>query len=162
MTVLSLDPTGSVPLQLMVNAGDSLDPKLGRRPAVDAEFQSRRVAIVEDELLVAWTLEALLEDAGHEVIGIFSNGEDALSGLADQDVDVVCMDINLGKGLDGIQTASQLGAKQGSRIIFITAYADAATAKRAREAVPGAIMLGKPVSPQALQEAIERSGFSAN
>jgi DNA-binding NarL/FixJ family response regulator len=146
----------------MVNAGGPPDPKSSPGQAVHGKFQSRRVAIVEDELLVAWTLEALLEDAGHEVIGIFSNGEDALAGLAGQNPDIVCMDINLGKGLDGIQTASQLGAEQPPRIIFITAYADPATAKRAREAVPSSILLGKPVSPDALQEAIERSGFSTN
>jgi DNA-binding NarL/FixJ family response regulator len=120
------------------------------------------VAIVEDELLVAWALEALLEDAGHEVIGVFPNGEDAVAGLAGQDLDVVCMDINLGKGIDGIQTATQLRPKQAPRIIFITAYADPDTAKRALEAAPDAIMLGKPVSAVTLQEAIERSGFSTN
>jgi DNA-binding NarL/FixJ family response regulator len=129
---------------------------------VHAASRSRRVAIVEDELLVAWTLEALLEDAGHEVIGMFSNGEDALAGLADQELDVVCMDINLGKGIDGIETASQLRAKQAPKIIFITAYADPTTAKRALEAAPGAIMLGKPVSAATLQDAIERSGFSTH
>lgn len=134
-------------------------PRWSQTQRVHAAFQKKRVAIVEDELLIAWALEALLEDAGHEVIGIFCSGELALAGLADQEVDVVCMDINLGNGIDGIQTASQLRAKIAREIIFITAYADAATAKRAREVVPDAILLGKPVSPDALQDALRRSGF---
>ena len=157
-----LSSTDPVLQRLMTGTDGPAKPHRSRGRSASVAIRSRRVAIVEDELLVAWTLEALLEDAGHEVIGVFANGEDAVAGLADQDLDVVCMDINLGKGIDGIQTASQLKSKQAPKIIFITAYADPTTAKRALEAAPGAIILSKPVSAATLHDAIERSVVSTN
>lgn len=162
MTGSVLSGAAPVPLRLTTDGKGPADPGWSPGRVVGAAPRSRRVAIVEDELLVAWTLETLLEDAGYEVIGIFPNGEDALAGLENEDVDVVCMDINLGKGIDGIQTATQLRTKQAPKIIFITAYADEATAKRAQSASPGAIMLSKPVSADSLQDAINRSSYSAN
>lgn len=158
----SLNAIVPVPLHLIASDEGPMSSRSSPGRVVGAASRSRRVAIVEDELIVAWTLEALLEDAGHKVIGIFANGEDALAGLADQDLDVVCMDINLGKGIDGIQTATQLKAKQAPWIIFITAYADPTSAKRAQEASPGSIMLGKPVTAATLRDAIERSDYSTN
>jgi CheY-like chemotaxis protein len=94
------------------------------------------------------------------VIGIYASGEDALARLSNEDVDVVCMDINLGKGIDGIETASQLTSKHAHAIIFISAYADETTLKRAREVAPNAAILGKPVSIDALRRAIDLAGVT--
>ena len=115
----------------------------------------RRVAVVEDELMVAWSIETMLEDLGHEVIGLYPTGEKALLALASADVDLLCMDINLGSGIDGIETARRIRKTQPASVLFISAYSDAATKSRALETVPGAVFLGKPLGRSALQEAIE-------
>lgn len=131
-------------------AGDDAPPGIARA--------IRRVAIVEDELMVAWSLEAMLEDLGYEVAGMFANGEDALAALSRRPVDLVCMDINLGAGIDGVETARRLARERGPAILFISAYSDAATASRIRAQVPGAPLLGKPLSQASLEEAIGRFG----
>jgi two-component system, response regulator PdtaR len=142
----------------MAGTGASAGEK-GSRP--DRE-NAKRIAIVEDELMVAWSLESMAQDLGHEVIGIYPSGEAALAGLADEEANLVFMDINLGSGMDGIETARRL--RNGSRvpILFISAYADPATRTRVQEAVPDAMLLGKPVSGSALARAIEAMGCGLN
>ena len=115
----------------------------------------RRVAVVEDELMVAWSLETMLEDLGFEVVGVYSSGEEAVLGLAKEKVDLLCMDINLGNGIDGIETARRIRETQPASVIFISAYSDEATKSRALEAVPKGIFLGKPLGASGLARAIK-------
>lgn len=115
-----------------------------------------RIAIVEDELLVAWSLESTVEDMGYSVTGIFSNAPAVLASLLLQPVDLVLMDINLGGGMDGIDAARRVRAASPARIIFISAYADAGVQARIRETVPGAVLLRKPILQAELGAAIAR------
>ncbi len=143
------------PVVHLMTGRDEL-PQPGSKAARSLPFEktTKRVAIVEDEFLVAWSLEGTLEDLGHEVIGIFATGETALAALENHAVDLVCMDINLGSGIDGIETAARIRASQPTSIVFVSAYSDAGTRARVTSTVPGAILLGKPVDPKALEQAI--------
>lgn len=115
----------------------------------------RRVSIVEDELMVAWSLETMVEDLGYDVVGTFSRGEAALAEIEAGGADIVLMDINLGgAGLDGVETAQRLLQAHACRVIFISAYADPATQARVAEMVPGAPLLRKPISAAQLAEAL--------
>ena len=122
----------------------------------------RRVAVVEDELMVAWSIETMLEDLGLEVVGVYSSGEEAASALAGEEVDLLCMDINLGSGIDGIEAARRIRKTQAASVIFISAYSDAATKSRALEAVPEAFFLGKPIAATGLARAIREIGARTN
>jgi CheY-like chemotaxis protein len=140
-------------ISLLMTAGRDHGSKL--TPSHDQPFTdkaaSKRVAIIEDELMVAWSMETMLEDLGHDVVGIFANGEDALAGLRDETVDVVCLDINLGAGMDGIEVARRMRGTQPIAILFVSAYSDAATKLRIKEAVPGALLLQKPIAAETLK-----------
>lgn len=114
----------------------------------------RKVAIVEDELMVAWSLEGIVEDMGHSVVGIFANADAVLESLLTQPAELVLMDINLGGGMDGVDTARRIRAAYGTAIIFISAYADPAMRERIAHAVPGAQLLKKPVQVPELEAAI--------
>jgi DNA-binding NarL/FixJ family response regulator len=118
----------------------------------------KNVAIVEDELMVAWSLESMIEDLGLAVVGIFANGEAAIAALQNVDVDLVCMDINLGRGMDGIEAARRIWERQPTPILFISAYTDEPTRARIGAIGPGAALLGKPTSLATLEQAI--SDFS--
>lgn len=119
-----------------------------------ASSLQRKVAIVEDELMVAWLLESIVEDLGHSVVGIFANADAVLESLLTRPAELVLMDINLGGGMDGVDTARRIKAAYGTAIIFISAYADPAMRERIAKAVPGARLLKKPVQVTDLEEAI--------
>jgi len=122
----------------------------------------KHVAIVEDELMVAWSIEAMLEDLGHKVVGMFANGEEAVTALSAQAVDLVCMDINLGGGMDGIEAARRISEGRLVRILFISAYSDATTRQRVLDEVPGARLLGKPLMLNTLEQAIRNIDHRSN
>lgn len=133
-----------------------------RRTALEPKGQtSKRIAIVEDELVMAWSLEAMAEDLGHSVAGIFSTGKAALDGLQQGAWDLVFMDINLGGGIDGVETAQRLWAVRHVPVLFISAYGDSETKARVRELGPYAELIAKPVSTDSLRGAIERLALSS-
>lgn len=121
----------------------------------DLNKQRLRTLIVEDELLVAWHLEALLADLGHEVCAVSTHVDAALADFADFEPDLVFMDVNLGPGPNGIEVARRLRSLRGVPMVFVTAYTDARTKSAMAEAAVGSVVLAKPVSPGDLAQAIE-------
>lgn len=117
----------------------------------------RRIAIVEDEMMVAWSLETMAEELGHVVTGVFASGEAAIEALSRDPPDLLFMDINLGGGIDGVETARRLRQAHAMTVLFISAYADDATRDRVREAIPDARLLGKPVQTLILKQAIDEA-----
>ncbi len=79
-----------------------------------------RVLIVEDEALLAMELEAFLEDAGHQVVGIAEAKDEALALAASRRPDVTFMDIHLADGPTGVEAARAVSAYSPT-IIFLTA-----------------------------------------
>lgn len=112
--------------------------------------------------MVAWSLQSTAEDLGHDVIGVFASGEAALEVLADEPVDLLFVDINLGDGIDGVETARRLRERHAVAVLFITAYADPETRARVADAVPGAKLTRKPVLRGLLEEAITELGATRN
>jgi len=64
-------------------------------------LQSRRTTclILEDEALIAMSLEAYLEDAGYEVAGPFCTPEQSLEWLKDATPDCAILDFRLKEGM---------------------------------------------------------------
>ncbi len=147
----------TIPASLFQPASESRNEaasKRTKRPSSSPRGPIRNVAIVEDELMVALAVESFLEDLGLEVVGLFATGESAIAALEDIAVDLVCMDINLGRGIDCIEAARRIRTNQESAILFISAYSDASTRARVVELVPDAVLLGKPTSVSELVDAI--------
>lgn len=121
----------------------------GAEPALS---DGPRVMVVEDELLVAWHMESMLEDLGVDHALSTASGEAAIELAKDFRPDVVLMDVNLGSGIDGIETARRLRLEsRGLRVVFVTAYTDAATLARMQAAAPGSAVLSKPASAAHLE-----------
>ena len=78
-----------------------------------------RILIVEDEMLVAVELENILEDLGHEPVGVVPDLPTA-ERYFDEALDLALVDLNLRDGLTGPQIGARLGAK-GVTVVFITA-----------------------------------------
>ena len=134
-------------------------PVLGTGPAqgdeLDKAVQKRPVLIVEDEAMIAWTLESLLEDMGFTEITVVASGADALEQAARIAPKLILSDVNLGtNALDGIAATAEIVAGTPAAVVFITAFASVDARQRISRDVPGAVLLRKPVDGATLRRAI--------
>src|SRR2546421_331426 len=97
---------------------------------------SAHILIVEDEKIVARGLQRDLEGMGYTVPAIAASGEEALHRVAERPPDLVLMDVILKGGLDGIETSRQLRDRYRVPVIYLSAYEDDQTLRRARETEP--------------------------
>ena len=67
--------------------------------------------------------------------------------------DLVLMDVNLGRGGDGIEAAENILKRFGIRSLFVTAYGDRVTLQRAEAAQPAGILF-KPFDKARLGSAL--------
>jgi CheY-like chemotaxis protein len=117
--------------------------------------QQPSVLIVEDERIIAMDLKFKLSRLGLCVTAAVPSGEKALDFLSESRPDLILMDIMLEGQLDGVETTRQIATKyKGIPIIYVTAFTDAATYKRAMETRPHAF-LSKPVDMEDLHAAIK-------
>ena len=111
------------------------------------------ILIVEDEHIIAMDIKLKLEDYGYRVLGIVSNGEDAVKIAAELRPDLVLMDIILNGNIDGIEAAMSILALE-IPVLYLTAHSDKATLIRAKKN-PASGYLVKPFEPKQLHNIIE-------
>jgi two-component system CheB/CheR fusion protein len=121
--------------------------------------------VAEDNAVNQMIIQAMLKQLGHTVT-VVANGRQALEALAGNHYDVVLMDCNMPE-LDGLEATRQLRAgAAGVRDVHVTVIALTANAMDGdREKCLAAGMddfLSKPVSVQALRQAIERTRSRGN
>lgn len=119
--------------------------------------------IADDEPVLRFHLNKLLGDLAPtmDIVGMASNGEDALALVRTQQPDVVFLDIKM-PGLSGLDVAATMqreGLSTQCSVVFLTAYDQYAVAAFEREAVD---YLLKPVDEQRLEKTLDRlSGRAA-
>ena len=109
-----------------------------------------RVLVVEDEAVIQLAIEDLLLRAGLDPVALAQDYESALRAVDEVEFDLVLMDVNLGQGPDGIETAAAVLERVDVPIIFLTAYANAGVVSRAMEVAPYGYLL-KPFDEGLLQ-----------
>ena len=67
----------------------------------------KSLLIVEDDSVIASAHRKLLEDNGYEVL-IAESGEKAIEKIQSDTFDLILMDIDLGPGIDGTETARKI------------------------------------------------------
>jgi len=117
-----------------------------------------RILVVEDEPVVALDISTMLLGMGFEVLPPVSTGRLAVEAAREYKPDLILMDIALPGGIDGIEAAAAIRARDDIPIIYMTANADPATVERARETVPSAY-LNKPVNQSDLFSNIDAALF---
>jgi CheY-like chemotaxis protein len=120
-----------------------------------------RILILEDEGIQAMGLEETLEKHGYEVAYIADNGKEALEFMSRQAVDLALLDIHIKGDMDGIETAWKIKDFASIPIIYLTAYMDHETVRRAEETAPAAY-LTKPYRELNLINSIEAALQNAN
>jgi len=119
-----------------------------------------RIAICEDEYIVALDIQAFLKKNGYEVSGIFASAEELLASMDTNKPDLVLMDIYLQGVMDGIEAASILYERWDIPVILLTAYNDNEMIERAKLTQPYAYIL-KPYDPCELRTALSIGLFRA-
>ncbi len=109
-----------------------------------------RILIVEDEILIALELESLLQDLGHDVVGIAATYQEALAQGQDRTPDLAFVDIHLADGPTGVDVSRYLASELGVTVLFMTA-----NAKRIPEDFAGARgLIAKPYTERGVKEAL--------
>ena len=107
-----------------------------------------RVLIIEDEPLLALTLEDQLVDAGFEVVGVVGRVDTALAMIVSAVFDVAIVDANLA-GRSASPAASALTAR-GIPFILLSGY----SIEQLSDEFVGAHFIKKPCRPSQLIQAL--------
>ncbi|GAK53767.1 multi-sensor hybrid histidine kinase [Candidatus Moduliflexus flocculans] len=114
----------------------------------------RNILVVEDDLVLAKSIQRQLKHLGHHLTAIAETGEDAVAFAQENTPDVILMDIRLNGFMDGIEAAEEIRRTHDTPIIFMTSHDDEETFNRAKMAEPGGYLL-KPFDEANLHIAIE-------
>lgn len=111
------------------------------------ERRIRRILIVEDEPLVAFDNENMLQDADYEVVATVDSFADAAEAIDLHEIDLVLTDLSLRGEGDGTDVA-RAAAARNIPVLFVTAHSTEA----ARSLALGC--LAKPYSERVLLNAL--------
>ncbi|MBU7047482.1 MAG: response regulator [Theionarchaea archaeon] len=112
------------------------------------------ILVVEDERIVAEDIRRSLETLGYAVTAVVSSGEEALQKAAEENPDLVLMDIVLKGDMDGIEAAQVMNSRFNIPVVYLTAYADDRKLQRAMVTGPYGYIL-KPFEDRELRTTIE-------
>jgi response regulator NasT len=114
---------------------------------------ARRVVVAEDEALIRMDIVEVLREAGYDVVGEASDGENAIELTRELKPDLVVMDITMPR-MDGLSAAEIIGKERLAPVVMLTAFAQPEFVARANEA--GAIAyVVKPFTPERLLPQVE-------
>lgn len=113
-----------------------------------------KILIVEDERIVALSIQSRLETLGYTVTGNVTSAELALQAIAQNRPNLVLMDIKLKGEVDGIEAAAQIREYFQLPVIYLTAYNDDDILNRAKLTEPYGYLL-KPFESRELLTTIE-------
>lgn len=109
-----------------------------------------KILIVEDEMLVAFSMRMILQDLGHEPVGIAPDLETAMS-LISVRPDLALVDLNLRDGLTGPQIGQRLCREHDVAVLFVTA-----NPRILGDGISGTIgVLTKPTDRDSIKAAID-------
>src|SRR5262249_52430160 len=108
----------------------------------------KRILVVEDDFLIAMSVEEILEDLGAGVVGPVNNLHDSIAVAQNERLDGAILDLNL-RGEQTYALAEILTAR-GVPFVFMTGY-DSETVDRRYINVP---VLQKPVESEILENTL--------
>ncbi len=85
----------------------------------------KTILLVEDDAIIALNQKRQLENRGYSIIHAI-NGETAVTIVkkAEQEIDLILMDIDLGKGIEGTQAAEQILKIKELPILFLSSHTE--------------------------------------
>jgi len=86
------------------------------------EALSGTVMIIEDESIIALHLKSIVNELGHDVVGIVRTHDEAVRRADETDPDLILADISLADGSNGIEAVKEILDDHDVPVIFITAF----------------------------------------
>jgi YesN/AraC family two-component response regulator len=114
---------------------------------------SIQILIVEDERLVAQDIAQILKDEEYSVCAIAPDGKTAILKVAEFCPDLVLLDIRIRGEIDGVEVGEQIQLFYDIPVIYLTAFSDSETLKRAQATNPMGYIL-KPFRREQLLSSI--------
>jgi CheY-like chemotaxis protein len=114
------------------------------------------VLIIEDEPLIALTIENIVTDMGHAILGIAHTKSEALSLVAQVKPGLILADIQLADGSSGIDAVSEIVAGDATPAIFITAFPERVLTGMKPEP---AFLIAKPFQPEQVRAVVSQTLF---
>jgi len=90
-----------------------------------------KILVVEDEAIIAMDIQSILRKMGFGQAEVVHSGEESIQKVAAGRPHLVIMDIKLKGKLDGIQAAHEIFYQYNVPVVYITAFGDEGTLKRA-------------------------------
>ncbi|MEM7714868.1 MAG: ATP-binding protein [Cyanobacteria bacterium P01_A01_bin.68] len=113
-----------------------------------------KILVVEDERIIACDIKDCLENSGYIVPAVIAYGEQAITKMGELKPDLVLMDMMLKGDMNGIQAAEIIISSFNIPVVFLTAYSDESTLKKAKATQPFGYIL-KPFEESQLITTIE-------
>ncbi len=112
-----------------------------------------RILIVEDDGIIGRHIQNILTRLGYRVLGVAASGQEAIELTNQQLPDLILMDISLQGDMDGVDVADFIRRRFDIPIVYLTAYNDEATLRRAKISDPFGYIL-KPFDERTLHATI--------
>jgi PAS domain S-box-containing protein len=94
--------------------------------------EAKKILIIEDDAIIALAESQVLQDHGYEVI-IAISCQKALDAIqTDPRIDIVLMDIDLGRDTDGTEAARQILTMRNIPIVFLTSHSEREMVEKVR------------------------------
>ena len=111
----------------------------------------KRILLVEDETVIAMSIEEALNNIGYSNVDMAFNVKSAIDLLENNTFDLTILDINLNDEMDGIEIAEIIKEKnQDMPIIFLTGNSDDLTVAKAKKVEPNVFLI-KPFGESELK-----------
>ena len=127
------------------------DNSAGATHSPEKTSNKYRIIVAEDEALIRLDLVEMLAEAGYDVVGEATNGEEAIALVETQKPDLAILDVKM-PVLDGISAAEKIITH--APVLMLTAFSQRDLVERARDAGAMAYVV-KPFSLSDLIPAIE-------
>ncbi|RJQ24318.1 MAG: GGDEF domain-containing response regulator [Nitrospiraceae bacterium] len=114
----------------------------------------KKILVAEDESIVGLHIADSLRKLGYAVPAVVASGEEAVRKSGELRPDLILMDIVLKGDMDGIEAAGLIRSRFNIPVIYLTAYGDDETLRRAKITEPLGYIL-KPFKERELHTAIE-------
>jgi two-component SAPR family response regulator len=114
------------------------------------------ILLVENEDNTISDLKTHLLVLGHKVVGLASNGEEAIKMAGDLNPDLILINIKLKDEMSGVEAAKRIVSHYKIPIIFITVFTKNCLTK-SLQLPEDAITISKPIKKEHLEYGISRA-----